>query len=67
METVRQWLDAPADQIKHRLEELGFRQSPINTNGAGVDRSRYWFPANWKPKQAAQWLENAADGKIEQF
>ncbi|WBN87219.1 primase-helicase family protein [Enterobacter kobei] len=67
METVRQWLDAPADQIKHRLEELGFRQSRINTNGAGVDRSRYWFPANWKPKQAAQWLENAADGKIEQF
>ncbi|MEK0249338.1 primase-helicase family protein [Raoultella sp. BAC10a-01-01] len=67
METVRLLFDAPADLIKHRLEELGFRQSRINTNGAGVDRSRYWFPADWKPKQAAQWLEDAADGTTEQF
>ncbi|MDE4730927.1 hypothetical protein PXW57_26425, partial [Klebsiella pneumoniae] len=59
--------DAPPDLIKHRLEELGYRQAPINTNGAGVDRSRYWFPADWKTKQAAQWLEDAADGTTEQF
>ncbi|HDX8938460.1 TPA: hypothetical protein RQN91_003348 [Klebsiella michiganensis] len=67
MESLRLLFDAPADLIKHRLEELGFRQSRINTNGAGVDRSRYWFPADWKPKQAAKWLEDAADGTIEQF
>lgn len=67
MESLRRLFDAPADLIKHRLEELGFRQSRIYTNGPGVDRSRYWFPADWKPKQAAQWLEGAAENTIEQF
>lgn len=67
MELLHLMFDAPADLIKHQLEEQGYRQSRIYTNGAGVDRSRYWFPADWKPKQAAKWLEDAADRMIEQF
>lgn len=58
MDTVRNVFNENQDKVKRKLEQLGYRQAPINTNGAGVDRSRYWFPAEWKPKQAAQWIED---------
>ncbi|MEZ2380200.1 primase-helicase family protein [Enterobacter sp. RCC_40] len=58
MDTLKLVLKEPPDKVKRKLEELGYRQAPIYTNGPGVDRSRYWFPRDWKPKQAAQWIED---------
>lgn len=57
MDTLKLVFNEHPDKVKRKLEELGYRQARINTNGQGVDRSRYWFPLDWKPKQAAQWLE----------
>lgn len=57
LETVKQIFDAPPDKIKRKLEELGYREARINTNGQGIDRSRYWFPKEYKPADAKKWLE----------
>lgn len=57
MDTLKLVFNEHPDKVKRKLEELGYRQARINSNGQGVDRSRYWFPLDWKPKQAAQWLE----------
>ncbi|WP_447887418.1 primase-helicase family protein [Serratia fonticola] len=60
LDTAKQTFDAPPDQIKRKLEELGYREARIHTNGQGVDRSRYWFPKECKPVDARKWLEDQA-------
>ncbi|CZX60293.1 DUF5906 domain-containing protein [Enterobacter hormaechei subsp. steigerwaltii] len=65
MDMLKSVFHESTDKVKRKLEELGYRQAPLYTNGQNVDRSRYWFPRDWKPKQAAQWVEERkVDGGI---
>jgi hypothetical protein len=65
MDMLKNVFNESPDKVKRKLEELGYRQARIYTNGQNVDRSRYWFPRDWKPKKAAQWLEERkVDGGI---
>lgn len=65
MDMLKNVFNESPDKVKRKLEELGYRQARIYTNGQNVDRSRYGFPRDWKPKQAAQWIEERkVDGGI---
>jgi hypothetical protein len=44
MDMLKNVFNESPDKVKRKLEELGYRQARIYTNGQNVDRSRYWFP-----------------------